>query len=152
MAISSTILTTRGRGRFVGTHLHVFNPRGGWWGEGDEKFFVDGEEFPSSFGTGSEDYFGFAWSSSERFSRPYHGQLLNEDNRGHADDNRWHIPHSVPFQMGFDGYIEKYFPNARPTRYAAVAYWYLAPGASDPYGPVPVSERRLEARMTDGRP
>ena len=33
--------------------LHVWNPRGGWWGEGDEKFFVDGEKFPSTFGTGS---------------------------------------------------------------------------------------------------
>lgn len=32
-----------------------------WWGEGDEKFFVDGEKFPSSFGTGSEDYIGYAW-------------------------------------------------------------------------------------------
>ena len=136
-----TILTTRGRGRFVGTHLHVWNPRGSWWGEGDEKFFVDGERFPSVFGTGSEDYFGYAWSSDARFSRPYHGQLLNEENRGNVDDNRWHIPDSVPFQTGFDGYIEKYFSDARPTLYAAVAYWYLAPGATDPYGPAPVSER-----------
>ena len=136
-----TILTTRGRGRFVGTHLHVWNPRGGWWGEGDEKFFVDGERFPSIFGTGSEDYFGYAWSSDARFSRPYHGQLLNEKNRGNIDDNRWHIPDSVPFQTGFDGYIEKYFPNTRPTLYAGVAYWYLGPGAIDPYGPVPMSGR-----------
>ena len=48
-----TLLTTEGRGRFVGTHLHGWNPEGGWWGEGDDKFFIDGERFPSSFGTGS---------------------------------------------------------------------------------------------------
>ena len=60
-AIDWPILKTEGAGRFVGVMLHVWNPRGGWWGEGDEKFFVDGEKFPSTFGTGSEDYFGYAW-------------------------------------------------------------------------------------------
>ena len=52
------ILATQGRGQFCGVMLDVWNPRGGWWGEGDEKFFVDGEKFPSTIGTGSEDYFG----------------------------------------------------------------------------------------------
>jgi hypothetical protein len=51
-----TMIKTEGRGRFMGVMLHVWNPRGGWWGEGDEKFFVDGEKYPSTFGTGSEDY------------------------------------------------------------------------------------------------
>ncbi|NQU22043.1 MAG: DUF2961 domain-containing protein, partial [Candidatus Nealsonbacteria bacterium] len=41
-----TMLLTEGRGRFCGVMLHVWNPRGGWWGEGDEKFFIDGEKFP----------------------------------------------------------------------------------------------------------
>ena len=82
------LLITSGSGRFCGVHLHVWNPnpfgrvrkglpprmrdygervmrimngagRHWWWGEGDEKFFVDGEGFPSTFGTGSEDYFGY---------------------------------------------------------------------------------------------
>lgn len=63
-------------GRFCGLHVHIWNtwqePAQAaeewwygrwnrktiewWWGEGDEKFFVDGEKFPSTFGTGSEDY------------------------------------------------------------------------------------------------
>jgi hypothetical protein len=122
------LLTTRGRGRYVDLHLHVWNPRGDWWGEGDEKFFIDGEKFPSTFGTGSEDYFGYAWSSSSLFSRPFHNQILNEDNSGHIVNNRWHFADSVPFQTAFQGCIEKYFSNDRPTLYAAVAYWYLAPG------------------------
>jgi hypothetical protein len=136
-----TLLTTQGTGRFVGTHVHGWNPRGQWWGEGDEKFFIDGEKFPSTFGTGSEDYFGYAWSSTGHFSRPYHNQILNENNAGHFDDNRWHVSDSVPFGTSFEADIEKYFSNDRPTLYAAEVYWYLNAGGVDPYQPVPVTDR-----------
>ena len=47
----------------------------------------------------------------------------------------------MPFQREFEGDIEKYFSNDRPTRYAATVFWYLAPGGKDPYLPVPVAER-----------
>ena len=77
------MLQTQGRGRFCGVMLHVWNPRGGWWGEGDEKFFVDGEKFPSTFGTGSEDYFGYAWGNPHLFQKPYHAQTMTQNNRGH---------------------------------------------------------------------
>jgi hypothetical protein len=136
-----TLLTTQGIGRYVGTQLHVWNPRGGWWGEGDEKFFVDGEKFPSTFGTGSEDYFGFAWSSGSPFHEPLHGQPSNEGNNGHASLYRWHIADDIPFQNGFEGCLEKYFPNDRPTLFDAVAFWYLAPGGTDPYPEIPVDQR-----------
>ena len=136
-----TLLATQGTGRYVGTQLHVWNPRGGWWGEGDEKFFVDGEKFPSTFGTGSEDYFGFAWSSGSPFHEPLHGQPVNEGNEGHASLYRWHIADNIPFQEGFEGCIEKYFPNSRPTLYDAVAFWYLAPGGKDPYQEIPAADR-----------
>ncbi|MFO8012141.1 MAG: DUF2961 domain-containing protein [Phycisphaerae bacterium] len=140
-AIDWTLLTTRGRGRFCGVMLHVWNPRGGWWGEGDEKFFVDGEHFPSTIGTGSEDYFGYAWCTAQVFHRAYHNQTIASGNKGHVSVNRWHLGDSIPFQTSFDGYIEKYYPNRKPTLYAAVAYWYQAPGGEDPYEPVPVDER-----------
>jgi hypothetical protein len=140
-SIDWTLLKTQGTGRFVGTHLHGWNPRGLWWGEGDDKFFIDGEKFPSSFGTGSEDYFGYAWSSAGHFSRPYHNQILNENNAGHFDDNRWHISDSVPFDTSFEADIEKYFPNDRPTLYAAEAFWYLNAGGIDPYAALPVTDR-----------
>jgi hypothetical protein len=140
-ALDWPLVKTWGRGRFVGTHLHGWNPVGGWWGEGDDKFFVDGEKYPSSFGTGSEDYFGYAWSSSNLFSKPYHDQILNEKNQGHFDDNRFHISDSVPFQTSFEGDIEKMFPNHWETAYAAVAYWYLDVKGTDAYGPEPVGDR-----------
>jgi len=146
-----TVLKAEGRGRFCGMMLHVWSPRGGhhaaageghwWWGEGDEKFFVDGEKFPSTFGTGTEDYFGYAWCHPGLFQRPYHNQTMTERNAGHQSVNRWQIVDNVPFQKSFEGYLEKYFPNDRPTRYACTACWYLAPGGADPFGPVPVAER-----------
>ncbi len=153
-----TLLKTQGQGRYVGTHLHVWNPRSSWWGEGDDKFFVDGEKFPSTFGTGSEDYFGYAWSSGATFSRPYHNQLLSEWN-GHIDDNRWHISDSVPFQKSYEASIEKYFGNNRPTLYATEVFWYLASGGTDPYGALPITDRigywvrpemYLEANVIEG--
>ncbi len=136
-----TMLRTEGRGRFCGVMLHVWNPRGGWWGEGDEKFFVDGEKFPSTIGTGSEDYFGYAWCHPGLFQKPFHCQTMTQGNRGHQSVLRWHIVDNVPFQKSFEGCIEKYYPNSPGTLYACTTCWYLAPGGADPFQPVPVGER-----------
>lgn len=136
------MLKTEGRGRFCGVALEVWNPKGGWWGEGDENFFVDGEKFPSTFGTGSEDYFGYAWCDPKLFYNAFHNQPRNDGNNiGHVSVNRWHIADNVPFQSSFEADIEKYFPNARPTLYAVTVYWYLAPGGKDPYSSLPVKDR-----------
>jgi len=135
------MLKTEGRGRFCGVMLHVWNPRGGWWGEGDEKFFVDGEKFPSTIGTGSEDYFGYAWCCPVLFQRPFHCQSMTQNNRGHQSVLRWHVADNVPFQTSFEGCIEKYYPNDRGTLYACMPCFYLAPGQSDPIRPTPVEQR-----------
>ena len=144
------LLETKGRGRFLGAHLLVWNPKGGsseaggpghyWWGEGDEKFFVDGEQFPSTFGTGTEDYFGYAWCDPSVFQHAFHSQTLDNDNMGYQPVNRWQITDNVPFQKSFDGYLEKYFPNELPTQYSTVVYWYLDPDGEDVLGAVPPSE------------
>ena len=141
-AIDWTMLKTRGTGRFLGVMLHIWNPRGGWWGEGDEKFFVDGEKFPSTFGTGSEDYFGYAWSSAQLFTHAFHNQPHNDGAcRGHISVNRWHLTDNVPFQQSFEAAIEKYYKNDKPTLYAAMGYWYQAAGQPDDYAPLPLSDR-----------
>ena len=146
-----TLLKTEGRGRFCGVMLHVWNPRGGqyapagegryWWGEGDEKFFVDGEKFPSTFGTGSEDYFGYAWGNGSLFQTPYHCQTMTEQNHGHQSVLRWHIADAIPFQKSFEGAIEKYFPNSVPTLFAATVCWYVSPDGVDPHEACPVEQR-----------
>ncbi len=146
--IDWTMLKTTGTGRYCGVMLHVWHPRGGWWGEGDEKIYIDAEPFPSTFGTGSEDYFGYAWCIPSLFRKGFHNQTHSnqppdakvdphEGNRGHVSVNRWHIADNMPFQASFEATIEKYCSNNFPTLYAAVAYWYQAPGGSDPYPVVP---------------
>jgi hypothetical protein len=147
------VVKTRGRGRFCGMMLHVWSPRGGrcekvkwcnghwWWGEGDEKFFVDGEKYPSTFGTGTEDYFGYAWGNGSLFARAFHNQTICEGNAGHISLNRWQVADDVPFQRSFEGTMEKYWPNDWPALYATVAYWYLSADGEDPHGPTPVAER-----------
>lgn len=141
--IEWTLLKTKGSGRYCGVALHVWNPKGGWWGEGDEMFYVDGEKFPSTFGTGSEDFFGYAWCNPTPFQNAFHNQPFNSgDNKGHASVNRWQIADNVPFHTSFEGTIEKYFPNDRPTLYAATIYWYETVGGGDPYEAAPMSERQ----------
>ena len=134
------MLRTQGSGRFCGVTLHVWNPRGGWWGEGDEKFFVDGEKFPSTIGTGSEDYFGYAWGNPHLFQMPYHAQTMTQDNKGHQSLLRWHMADDVPFHKSFEGCIEKYYKNDSAL-YACTVRWYLDPDGVDPYDPVAVQER-----------
>jgi hypothetical protein len=149
-----TMLETQGRGRFLGVNLHVWNPWGGWWGEGDEKFFIDGEKLPSTFGTGSEDYFGYAWCHPGLFQRAFHGQTMTQGNVGHQSVHRWHITDNIPFQKSFEGAIEKYYGNDDlHTLYACTVRWYLAAGGTDPYGAVPAAERhgyysRTPAKMS----
>ncbi|MEL7266629.1 MAG: DUF2961 domain-containing protein, partial [Planctomycetota bacterium] len=63
-------LDAGGKGVMVGDSIMLFSGAARWWGEGDEKIFVDGEVFPSHFGTGTEDYYGYAWCRPETFSRP----------------------------------------------------------------------------------
>lgn len=135
------MLRAQGKGRYCGTMLHVWNPRGGWWGEGDEKFFVDGEKFPSTFGTGSEDYFGYAWCNPGLFQKPYHAQTMTQNNQGHQSVLRWHIVDNVPFETAFEGIIEKYDHPGPGVRYANTVFWYLSPDGVDPFEAVAAADR-----------
>jgi len=144
-AIDWPMLKTDGRGRYCGVALEVWNPKGGWWGEGDEKFFVDGEKFPSTFGTGSEDFFGYAWCNPTLFYNAFHNQPRNDENNnsGHIVVNRWQIADNIPFQKSFEGDIEKYYANNRPSLDACMVYWYLSPKGADFYQPVAKADRKF---------
>lgn len=138
-----TLLKTEGKGRFCGTMLHVNNPLGGWWGEGDEKFFVDNEKFPSVFGTGMDGYFGM-WANHFPFYEAFHAHTLTDRemlHKGHECMNRWHIADNIPFQESFEAAFGKMFSNARPTLYAATVYWYLEAGGQDVYESVSEEDR-----------
>lgn len=147
-----TLLKVKGAGRFLGCTLHVFKPVDNrdikgfpgeyWWGEGDEKFFVDGEKSPSFFGTGSEDYFGYAWAWPTLFSKAYHAQNFNQGgihNRGNRSLVRYHVPDDIPFFSAFEASIEKYYDH-HFARYGVTVYWYLQAGVSDPYPPATLEQ------------
>jgi hypothetical protein len=134
----------RGRGQYVGTYLawEVRSP--GWWGEGEIKFYLDGDkEFPTICGTGTEDYFGGAMNFEnpethryQTFSTPYTGlpQVLPPD-RIYVPGQRfglyrWHIPDPIRFEKDLKVTIQalgwqsggRYLPLEDDI--ASVAYWY----------------------------
>ncbi|MBI4579961.1 MAG: DUF2961 domain-containing protein [Planctomycetes bacterium] len=140
-------LECSGRGRFVGGALHIQNPVRGWWGEGDEKIYVDGETFPSHFGTGTEDYYGYAWCCPERFVHAYHSQPRCDgpNNYGNTSVNRLHIIDDIPFTTQFKFDIENWHSNDRSyTNRAAVNYWYARPGGKDFFQPITEAHVKLE--------
>ncbi len=133
-------LLAHGHGVYVGTSAYLLNPAevptpyGNWWGEGDEKVFVDGEPRPSIFGTGSEDYFNYSWSSPDIFLYPYCGQPRNDGpgNRGFVTNYRWHILDAIPFRQNIRFYMELSSHERTPgMSYARIGYHYARPGVTD---------------------
>lgn len=127
------ILFAQGHGRYVGTMLQLTNPSTDWWGEGDEKVYVDGERFPSTFGTGSEDYFAYAWGSPQVYSHAYHSQPRCDGpgNQGQTCVNRFHILDCIPFTGSIKFDIEVWHWRDCVIAQATTAYWYAGRGAQD---------------------
>ena len=133
-------LIANGTGVYVGTALYLLNPNpiptphGSWWGEGDEKVFIDDDTRPSTFGTGSEDYFNYGWSSPDIFTHAYCGQPRNDGpgNRGFVTNNRWHVLDCLPFKQRLSFYIELLSHERTPgMSYARIGYHYGRPGMID---------------------
>ncbi len=150
------MLEAKGKGSFVGLQMNVRNPMElFWWGEGDEKIWVDGDEFPSIFGTGTEDYFGYAWCVQYmKFTHAYHGVSLPTKEplaiyqalpipffyeavsratakKAVVSQYRWHVLDVIPFdeRVVFDMEISHHRPTLLDVN--ATVYWYAAPGSSD---------------------
>jgi hypothetical protein len=121
-----------GRGVYVGDTLAIHNGSGGWWGEGDEKIVVDGEAFPSHFGTGTEDYYGYAWGHPAFFEAPFHAQPQWRGNNhvGHTTDTRTRSLDAIPFAKSLNFDMEIWHWDATEVAYAATTYWYALPGAT----------------------
>ncbi|HCK10688.1 MAG: hypothetical protein CME21_10125 [Gemmatimonadetes bacterium] len=122
------ILNTKGSGTYIGCNLSVDNHAGGWWGEGDDMIFVDGDAFPGSLhGTGSEDYFCHAWGMQAN-CYPYAGISLfnhgHENWEGQWTMYRFHIIDPIPFTKSIRVTIEHGHNNHRSDHYASTAYWY----------------------------
>ena len=129
-------VTVEGAGRYVGTSITIFNTctltnNRTWWGEGDDKVYVDGETFPSIFGTGTEDYFGYAYCRPQRFSTPFISQPRGEGNKkwGYSNNNRYHLLDDIPFNKSIQFDMEIWHPFRKNMNYAAATLFYARPGA-----------------------
>jgi hypothetical protein len=146
----------QGQGHYVGTYLAWGVNNNGWWGEGEIKFFMDGDsEWPTICGTGTEDYFGGAWNFEYpqgqygTFSTPYLGlpQVIKPDGLYRAQQRfgmyRWHVMDPIRFQsdlrvtiqaLGWRTRLEgkmRYLPLQDDI--ASTAFWYQ----SEPHAPFP---------------
>jgi hypothetical protein len=143
----------KGKGQYVGTYLAWGVHNNGWWGEGEVKFYIDGDtQFPTINGTGTEDYFGGSYDFEDHekksyveFTSPYTGliQVLEPDGLYKSQQRfgmyRWHIPDPVRFDRDLRVTIQAlgwrkngtYLPLQDDI--ASVAYWYQM----EPHTPFP---------------
>jgi hypothetical protein len=146
-----------GRGHFVGVTMSVLQNQDGWWGEGDDMFFVDGETTPSINGTGSEDYFLGAWDfggyGGHQFSYGLFGAPVigREMAGGRWSLYRFHLDSPIPFTKSLRATIEHGHANHRSDNFFSVAYWYQTePHAAFPA--LPPLEQRIPKIYAVGGP
>ncbi len=134
----------QGQGVFAGDSLALTNPSKIWWGEGDEKFWVDGEDFPSHFGTGTEDYYGYAWGSPDFFEGPFHAQPRCDGPGvfGHTTVTRTRSLDAIPFERSLRFDMEVWHWRDVDVGYAATTYFYARPGATTNREPAPEEAAR----------
>ena len=128
-----------GKGTYTGDALTVFNTVDAWWGEGDEKIFVDGEAFPSCIGTGTEDYYGYAWCRPEKFTHPFIAQPTGAGNfhPGMTVNMRYRMLDAIPFNSSISSNIEMWHWVKTKINFATTAFWYAMPGFEENVQPMP---------------
>ena len=132
----------KGCGHYVGTYLHWGTKRDGWWGEGEVKFYIDGDKkFPTICGTGTEDYFCGSWDFNVdgkycEYTTPYAGlhKVTPKDEiyktGQYFDMYRWHIVDPVYFSQDLKVTIQALgWKNdleylCLEDEISSVAYWY----------------------------
>lgn len=135
-------LSAEGRGVVVGDEWTVLNPRQGWWGEGDEKIYVDDDfekNFPSHFGTGTEDYYGWAGGKvptpADQFSKPFLGNIIvgNPRSIGYNVCTRTRSLDAIPFKNKIRFDVESSCGTRQRwhfLQYSQTTFWYGAPGVT----------------------
>jgi len=148
-------LSIRGTGHYVGTVLSVIQTQVGWFGEGDDLFYVDGAKHPQIYGTGSEDYFNEGWGLRD-FCGPWNGSPVagGELTGARLSAYRWHVPDPIPFTKslwaGIEHYGWTYDPDGtvrsgfeeRPDYFSSVAFWYQK-GVNEDLPEPPYGDERL---------
>lgn len=156
MEVHTILDGVQGWGHYVGTYIAWGVHNNGWWGEGEVKFYLDGDaDWPTLCGTGTEDYFGGAWCFEQPqgqygiYATPFLGlpQVIRPDGLYRSQPRfgmyRWHIMDPVRFQrdlrvtiqaLGWRSTLEgrgRYLPLQDDI--ASTAFWYQA----EPHAPFP---------------
>ncbi len=132
------VLDAKGQGNFVGLFLTVDNLAGGWYGEGDDMVFVDGERWPPTYpGTGHEEIFNSGCCPDEEFSGPYTGFYLIENRGGNFSGKnqmyRFYVNDPIRFRKSIRFTIEHGHADNLENDYTSTAFWYQ----KDPHAPFP---------------
>jgi hypothetical protein len=139
-------LEATGRGHFVGVTHGVLQNADGWFGEGDDMFFIDGDTQPTINGTGTEDYYNGAWDfygnafSNLRQGAPY--IVDPERTGGRYCLYRWHTESFITFEKSIKVTIEHGHANDRADDFYSVAYWYQTEPHAD-FPALPPTEARV---------
>ena len=135
-------LDAQGQGRYVGDTLTIFNPSKEWYGEGDERIYLDGAAFPANIGTGTEDYYGYAWGMADFFSSPFlsmpRREVADHGNwQGYTTTSRVRPLDSIPFRTALKLDMEIWHWAKCKVDYAVGTFWYARPGAKHNREPQP---------------
>ncbi len=139
-------LEAEGRGHLIGVTQSVLQNQDGWFGEGDDMIFIDGDQHPTIQGTGTEDYYNGAWSFGEEpFANLREGAPLIENPEKIGARYclyRWHTESPIAFEKSIRVTMEHGHANHRADDFYTVAYWYQTePHAAFP--PLPKPEDRV---------
>jgi len=149
----------QGKGHYVGTHICWGVNNNGWWGEGEIKFFIDGDdEYPTICGTGTEDYFCGSYNFEDQkehryaaFTTPYSGlSYISKSDELYSVQKRfamyrWHITDPIRFEEDLKVTIQalgwrksgRYLPLQDDV--SSVAYWYQTLPTAE-FSPLPCKE------------
>lgn len=118
--------TLKGRGVYCGDLLGLYNHCIDWYGEGDEKIWIDDDTFPSHFGTGTEDYYNCSWAPVVPFLTPYGGAPRADEPSSHGFNAylRTRNLDVIPFTESFRFDIEMLSWNPGTVDYHTVSWWY----------------------------
>jgi hypothetical protein len=121
-------LEATGKGHFVGVTHSVVQTRDGWFGEGDDMIFIDGDTQPTINGTGTEDYYNGAWDfGGQAFAFMHNGapyMVTPEKTGGRYCLYRWHTESPIAFEKSIRVTIEHGTDNDRSDNFYSTAYWY----------------------------
>jgi hypothetical protein len=147
-------MEAEGDGQFVGVTMSVLQNQDGWWGEGNDMFYVDGETTPSIAGTGTEDYFLGAWNfGGAPFSYGSYGAPVvgREEAGARSSVYRFHLDSPIPFSKSLRATIEHGHANHRSDNFYSVAYWYQTE-PHKPFAPLPPVDSRIPVLQLVGGP